>query len=92
MRLSSSLFFGSDESIYGDVGGGFYNNYLDVKPGPTFGVAVVAFILGFFGAVVTLALYKKAAYRDGPLRKFNSAANAGTANAAPAAPPAVGTV
>lgn len=84
------------EALYAGIGGGFYySRAVEIKPGPTFGVAVVAFIFGLLGAVVTLALFTKAAYQDGPLRKFKVGANAGTANAAPAAPaaaPAVGTV
>lgn len=55
---------------------GFY----DISPGPTVGVAIMAWILGTAGAIVTLVLFRRATIdQDGPFRKC--VANAGGVNA-----------
>ncbi|CAM9727466.1 unnamed protein product [Ectocarpus fasciculatus] len=64
--------------------------YADFSPGPTLGVAVVAFLLGLAGTIVTFVLLRKATTeQDGPFRACMPNANAGGATAA-APPPAAG--
>ncbi len=68
----------------------------DYKAGPTFGVAVVAWLLGTVGAIVALALRARATTdQDGPFMKYLPDATGGATSGTPAGPPgapAVGTV
>lgn len=65
---------------------------VEIKTGPTFGVAVVAWLLGTAGAIVTMVLLRRATTdQDGPFRKCVSnmgGAKAGAPAAAPAGAPA----
>lgn len=67
------------------------NVFVKVTPGPTLGVAVVAWLLGTAGAVVTLGLVflrPESTKEDGPFRACVSKAGGANAEGAPAAAPA----
>lgn len=58
----------------------------DVTPGPTFGVAVVAWLLGLAGAIVSWALLSRATTeQDGPFGACMSKMGAANAGGAPPA-------
>lgn len=81
-------------SYYSSVGVVTYW-YYDAETGPTFAVAIMAFILGLVGAIAVLVLRARATTdQDGPFRKCMpnaTGANTGTP-AGPTEYPAVGTV
>ncbi|CAN0369679.1 unnamed protein product [Ectocarpus sp. 12 AP-2014] len=74
-----------DASYYVSYYSGVYS--VDYSPGPTLAVAVVAFIFGLVGAIVTCVLRNKATTeQDGPFRACMSNGKAGGAPSS--APPA----
>ncbi|CAM9933793.1 unnamed protein product [Ectocarpus sp. 4 AP-2014] len=77
------------EDYYVSYYSGIYS--VDFSPGPTLAVAVVAFIFGLVGAIVTCVLRNKATTeQDGPFRACMPNGKAGGAPSS--APPAAGGV
>lgn len=76
----------AESVVYSSYYGSAYTYNYDLSPGPTLAVAVVAFILGLAGTIVTCALRGKATTeQDGPFRACMSKAGGATAGAPPAA-------
>ncbi|CAM9441329.1 unnamed protein product [Hapterophycus canaliculatus] len=73
-----------------------YSAFYDVEPGPTLGVAIMSWLLGTAGAIVTLVLLRRATTdQHGPFSKYMYRAAGGANAGAPpqaGATPAVGTV